>query len=155
MGLSTEIWRARIGAFLPIARKMSSCQKPVASLRKRRRRIYRRPEGKPKTNHAIMATVILLLLLLAAYCFNHSPHVQRVGIPLHTVESTALNIVIMYIGINNKVQGIQTTPLQSIVFLLLLLLLCGDIESNPGPKDQVRRTENIHKCIYSINTRCF
>ena len=140
MGVSTDIWRARIGAFLPIARKMSSRERPVGLPSRSRRRACRKPKEKPKTQHSsIMAMFsMLLILLLGASCFDRQLRTRETHVTV--LDFMAVTSLLVHIGtsrMNNKIQEKLAMTIQFIIFLLSLLLLCGDIESNPGPKGTV------------------
>ena len=147
MGVSTEIWRARIGSFLPVVRAFST-RDSRERFQRLRRRLYKCPPNQPQTNQVtkeILRPFILLLGVLTFSLHTSMLHIQ-IGGNFHTI--LAVTGVLWYIGMYRGQKEQQPKlSLELGLAICCLLLICGDIESNPGPKDQVRM---IRHCSMSV-----
>ena len=138
MGVTTDIWRARIGAFAPIMSMISSKPRRISS-QKKRYRVYKKPVKEPSTQGVTVEILLFIILLLAMHFLSR--HCPMTGIREDVFNPhTAKGVIMMYLAVSlhrdrpvtmvtwqeKKIRTIQ-------LVLFTILLLCGDIESNPGP----------------------
>ena len=138
MGVSIDVWRARVGAFAPIMNKLSLNLKTVWPQRKRHRANKRRMKDPSIRHVSIEVFVCLLFLLITSLSRRQGPSLK--DIPDHVFDTFQLTLngaMKVYLAIclhgerQRTLQGKLTMALRLVLFVILLL--CGDVESNPGP----------------------
>ena len=134
MGVSTEIWRARIGGFLPVARRLSASQPRESSTAKRSFRTYKRPSKDSRTHH-LSIIFLFCLLILSVVCLSRRGDPERILTHVG-FDFAAMNALVLYMDKshrNKQSSGQERLTICLRFVLFALLLLCGDVESNPGP----------------------
>ena len=137
MGVSIDAWRARIGAFAPVMSKLSSRPKRVWPRRKQPRAHKQRPNDPPWCHVSIKILVCFLFLLLTCLSRRRGP-VKDIRDHVFDAFQLTLNSA-MKIHLAVCLHGDRQRTLQEKLtmalhlLLFVILLLCGDVESNPGP----------------------
>ena len=141
MGVSIEIWRARIGAFAPIMSNISSKPRRIWP-QKRRHRVYKKRKDESPTHHSSIAIIVCFIFLLIGIAFvkrqldRFDADIQLSINGIFAANETAV-MEVMCLGVFFQEQTWKTwqekMTMALCLLLLLVLLLCGDVESNPGP----------------------
>ena len=143
MGVSIEIWRARVGAFAPIMSKISSKPRRFWP-QKKRYRIYKKRKDESPTHNVSIAVLVCFMFILIGIAFvkrrldriDADNHFQFSSNGILAANETVVKAV-MFLDVFQHGQTWKTwqekLTMALCLLLLLVLLLCGDVESNPGP----------------------
>ena len=130
MGIDTETWRARIGLYhgASVARHIKKHKVQAEQVRCAEQFVWQMVNGAPSPCQFGLATLILLICLRCS--LDKQPRIQdRCRVSIRVCLCTVME-VFFTVAVDFK-NAIAAVYKQCIV--RLLLLLCGDVERNPGP----------------------